>query len=654
MAGRSRNLTLLLCLCFLGRGFGMPDAAAQSDSSFKIGVEVELGTGQVAVPDKNGNPVRTLTKEALVPALATPVVAARLPVVFRAVCFYDSPRTARVLLATRIRMEKTKFRKQEGQLQTNLDIMGVAYAEDGGVAARFSQTLPVSFDEKRESEFRKEGLRYRNYFRLRPGKYLLKLAVSDGSGNVGAMEQFLEVPVFPDRQLAVSSIVLIEQASHLPDLVRNLQSQLLDEVDPLLYRGFEIEPSVDNRLRTGSVVPLIFRVYNLSGPPDRWNLTAKARLVDEEEKEYALGPISLKDAVSSLGNGEAVVALSLSFSDALPGKYRLIIETTESSVAETAIARMDLEFMGQRQIEEAEEREDSSQGQASSDAGNKTVIEMTEKELRRSYSNQLEHLKFDENQKPLEALMERVGANVLAFFRDLSNVASKEKIMMTRSQRINGRYGMVRYYSHPAFDSRVEEYQYLILPDSGKPGIPWVEYRSDDKNQAVDLLEGIAGFMVSSGYAGYCRYFDPKHRKKSNLRYLGRETGKQRNHVIAFAQKPESGDYLSYYYDSGSSTRIQFLVQGFVWVTPDTCQISRIYTSMLSMENPSSLRAATADVVYRKITFGDDQQEFWLPREVQVEWEFPDKAYKTRHRYSDYRLFTVKSDYKISKSPPAE
>jgi VWFA-related protein len=581
----------------------------------------------------------TREERTLLTAFASPGVTAQLPVVFRAAYFYDPPRAARVLVAARIRMEKATFREKEGQLQTDLSIMGVAYAEDGSIAARFSQTLPVSFDEKRESDIRREGLKLRNYFKLRPGKYRLKLAVSDDSGNIGSMEQFLEVPALPDRELASSSIVIAEQASHLPDLIRNLQSQLLDESDPLLCRGFEIEPSAENKLPTGSVVPLMFRVYNLSGPSDQWDLKAKARLLAENAREYILGPISLKKAVSPLGNGEAVVILGFSFQDAPPGRYRLIIETTEPAASGIATAQTDLEFTASDRGAKAGQMRDSSQGLASVDAKNKTVIGMSEKELRRNYRNQIRSLKFDANQESLETLMKRVGDNVLAFLRNLSNTASKEQIKMNMKPK---------YAIYSGFRDRVEEFQYLILPNSGGPGVSWVEERTDKKNRRVDLLKKFPGFMISSGYAMYCLYLDPRHQKNADFRYLGRETGKQRNHVIAFAQKSESGDYLSYYYNGSLSSTIRFLVQGFIWVNPDTYQISRIYTSMLSMETPSSLKATTADVVYQKITFGDDPREFWLPRDVQVEWEFPDRTYTTRHRYSDYHLFTVETDYKIA------
>ncbi len=283
-------------------------------------------------------------EKTLLTALASPGTTAQLPIIFRPLYFYDSPRVARVLVASRIRMEKAAFRKRGGQLGTDLNIMGVAYAEDGSIAARFSETLPVNFDKEKEPEFRKRDIVYRNYFKLRPGKYRLKLAVSDESDNLGSMEQLLQVPALPDRGFAGSSIVIAEQTSSLPDLIRNLQTQLLDEDDPLLCSGIQIEPRVTNRLPAGANVPIVFRIYNLPNPQDQWNLTAKVKLLDEKGKEYDLRPISLKTATSPVGKAEALVALTMSFKQVPPGKYSLIIQTSKADSQDMATLQTDLEF----------------------------------------------------------------------------------------------------------------------------------------------------------------------------------------------------------------------------------------------------------------------------------------------------------------------
>jgi VWFA-related protein len=321
------------------------------DGAFRK-VEVKTELKGVALKPQAGytdrRPIDVLAssrqEKTLLTALATPSAASQLPVNFRPILFYDSPQIARILIATRIRMEKTAFRKKGNQMGTDLNVMGVAYAEDGSTAARFSETLPINFDQEKEPEYRKANIAYRNYFRLRPGKYRLRLAVLDDSDNLGATEQVLEIPPLPDKGFAGSSIIIAEQTTSLPDFIKNLQAQLLDDSALLLYSGAQIEPSVENRVPVNSNIAVMFRVYNPDKPSDQWNLTGKAILRNDKGKEYVLGPASLKNSMSLLGKSEAVVVCDLRFKDAPPGKYQLTIETGEPDSAERVIIHTDIEL----------------------------------------------------------------------------------------------------------------------------------------------------------------------------------------------------------------------------------------------------------------------------------------------------------------------
>ena len=188
----------------------------------------------------------------------------------------------------------------------------------------------------------------------------------------------------------------------------------------------------------------------------------------------------------------------------------------------------------------------------------------------------------------------------------------------------------------------------MILPGSGKTEDSWVEDRADKQSRPVDPKD-VSGFIVNSGYAGYCLYLHPRHQANENFRYLGRDK-KSHAYVIAFAQKPEARDYLGKIYFSEPSTTIRFLIQGFVWVDPATYQISRMYTGMLQPEKANSIRGTTTDISYGRVRFGNSPQEFWLPQEVTVDWNFGITSYTSRHKYSDYHLFTVETDYKLA--PP--
>jgi hypothetical protein len=253
---------------------------------------------------------------------------------------------ARVLVLAKIRMEKVEIKKKGSQSGSDINVMGVAYAEDGSVSARFSETLRITFDRDKEQDFRKSNVSYRNYFKLRPGKYRLKLATSDEANNLGSTEQQIEVPALPERGFAASSLVLADRISRLPDLIQNLNAQLLDDSDPLTYSGMQISPSVENTLPAGSAIPVLFRIYDLGGGTGQWKLTARARLESEKGEVSALPAISLDENLSPLNKSEAVVGFTLTFPQAAPGKYKLVIETTEAASAQSATTQTNLELTG--------------------------------------------------------------------------------------------------------------------------------------------------------------------------------------------------------------------------------------------------------------------------------------------------------------------
>jgi hypothetical protein len=106
---------------------------------------------------------------------------------------------------------------------------------------------------------------------------------------------------------------------------------------------------------------------------------------------------------------------------------------------------------------------------------------------------------------------------------------------------------------------------------------------------------------------------------------------------------------LSRYTDTNASESALLLVQGIAWVDPDTFQIIRMRTNLLATDHPVALREQTTDIRFSEVRFDGVPQSFWLPFEVLVSWRVGGGiTYLNRHRYSDYRLFTVESYDKIN------
>jgi mRNA-degrading endonuclease RelE of RelBE toxin-antitoxin system len=323
------------------------------DGSFRK-LKVKTDVKDVKLRHREGyidkRPLDTLAdskqERSLLDAMASPAPATKLPLTFRSAYFYDSPNLAKVVISVRIGTEKMKLKKKGSELRGDLNIMGVAYAENGTVAARFSETLHLSFDKEEEEQFRKITLSYRNYFRLRPGEYRLKLAVSDEARNLGSAERFLPLPVLPERKLAGSSLVLAEQTSALPQLIQNLNSKLLDDSNPLIYAGMQIFPSVENRLPVDAPFPVFFKLYNLAAGSEPSKLMVKAKLLRDNGEEESLPWLSLGQNVYRTGNMEAAVGINLTFGNIQPGKYKLVVETSEPDKTASTIVQTDVEIVG--------------------------------------------------------------------------------------------------------------------------------------------------------------------------------------------------------------------------------------------------------------------------------------------------------------------
>jgi VWFA-related protein len=329
---------------------GFQSGNPKRDGSFRK-LEVKTDLKNISLQFRKGyvdrRPLDTLAssrqEKLLLGAIASPSVAAQLPVAFRALYFYDSPRLARVVVTARIRLDKVESKRRGGQSACDLNVMGVAYTENDNVAARFTETVRVAVDRQKGENSRNDFI-YTNYFKLRPGKYRLKIAASDEANNLGSMEHLVEIPAIPENGFAGSSLVVAEGASPLPELIQNLEAAMMNDADPLIYAGLQVSPSVENKIPVKSLPAVLFKLYNPGGDVGHWKAVAKAKLLRDGGEELSLPPISLERNLSQTGNSEVTIALNLPFQGVAPGKYRLVVEITEAESSRSTSVQTDLEF----------------------------------------------------------------------------------------------------------------------------------------------------------------------------------------------------------------------------------------------------------------------------------------------------------------------
>ncbi len=280
----------------------------------------------------------------------------------------------------------------------------------------------------------------------------------------------------------------------------------------------------------------------------------------------------------------------------------------------------------------------SSDAQALDDATHKSTstVSLTCEDLRQIYSAELSRLEPGEPPEGLGHILQKVGERVEQFFLNFPNTACKERVRLERF----GYDGRIR-------DSAHREFSYLLLVHPDQVGIQIEEDRTDDRGRPLGLRNMI-GFFVTSGFATSSIYLHPRHQQGSQFCYMGRQTSKQSSLVIAFAQKPEIGDFLTSYTDRHLKAT-PLLTRGMLWVDPDTFQIVRMRTDLLVSPAGCNLTSQSTQIWFSEIRFGANPTPLWLPQKVSVDLKCDGEEFRNQHLYSDYKLFTVESQDKIER-----
>ena len=244
--------------------------------------------------------------------------------------FYTFPNTARVNLAIGIPSSAMKFEKVKGKQHSSLNVLGIAYKPDGSIAARFSDTVDLDFDGKKEmEEFQKQPFHYENQFDVASGQYNLKVVFSSGNESFGKLQLPLVIDPYDGKQLSMSGVVLSNEMRRVADLDTGLDSQLLADRTPLVVQGIQIVPSDSNRFKKTDTAAIYAEIYAplLTGPNPP-QVGVEFMVVDRKTGEKKVDVASR--ATNQAGSAVAPIGLKLPVATLAPGSYRVELRALDS------------------------------------------------------------------------------------------------------------------------------------------------------------------------------------------------------------------------------------------------------------------------------------------------------------------------------------
>jgi hypothetical protein len=247
--------------------------------------------------------------------------------------FYTSVNTARVNLAIEIPPNTIKFEKQKGKQHATVNIFGLAYKLDGTIAARFSDTIALNFEDKKElQEFNSKPFHYDTQFDIAAGHYNLKVVFNpEGADSFGKLEMPLVIDPYDGKQFTLSAVALSKEIHPVSQMGTSLDAALLEDRTPLVTQGLQLIPSGSDQFkksdRAGFYVEIYDSLLTSSNPP---KVGIQMIVIDRKTGEKK---IDSGGAAHDAKPGNALVPLGLILPvDKLPpGSYRLELKAVDTA-----------------------------------------------------------------------------------------------------------------------------------------------------------------------------------------------------------------------------------------------------------------------------------------------------------------------------------
>jgi hypothetical protein len=256
-----------------------------------------------------------------------------IPVSLEAPYFYTAPNTARVDLALSIPGASFSFQKEKHELQSEINILGIAYREDGSVAARFSDTQKIPIEKGQREEFEKEPFIYRNSFEIAPGKYNLKVVLSSGGRAYAKYDMPLAIEPFNGKQFQLSGMVLSDTVQKISADQASLAAEIIEGRTPLVVGDLRILPSSTNRFSKSERIALYAEIFEPDPiQNDAPRVGIAYSIVDAKTNQAVYeSPTTPVMRYVRPGNPVIPVGVWLSTENLSPGRYRLELQAGDTN-----------------------------------------------------------------------------------------------------------------------------------------------------------------------------------------------------------------------------------------------------------------------------------------------------------------------------------
>ena len=248
--------------------------------------------------------------------------------------FFEAPGKARVDVDVELPFDEVKPKDLKGWALP-VEVLILAYGEDGRVIARHSELMPADKDIVSNPILPLDWasvsftyVRYDAQVELPPGNYKLAFAYSHGP-DFGIAEVPLTIDNYDGSQFEISSIALCKR-------VRSAgEKPVAKEFVPLVAGSNEYTPAADTDFSNGDSLMAYFELYEpASGQPQQaLQVNYTMRIRNEQNGRVILQRAQSADSSTQPGNSKIPIAVDLELSqlNLAPGKYQIEIQGADSA-----------------------------------------------------------------------------------------------------------------------------------------------------------------------------------------------------------------------------------------------------------------------------------------------------------------------------------
>ncbi len=187
------------------------------------------------------------------------------------------------------------------------------------------------------------------------------------------------------------------------------------------------------------------------------------------------------------------------------------------------------------------------------------------------------------------------------------------------------------------------KFDYLVSIAAQRNGFFQVE---EFRNRSLSL-EAFPSHIATTGLSSLILIFHPRYVADfaTSCEGLGDWNG-QPAWLVRFEQRSDRPNHIAAFVVGGAQYAAN--LRGRAWILADSFQIARMDTDQKELIPKIQLRRSHISIEYGPVAFPKNNLQLWLPSSAEVYMDFRGQRFYRKHSLTDFKLFSVDSQYKVA------